>query len=69
MNMPLEQTNDSSGSESIEGWDSFTMYVLLDEIETEFKVQFSLDEILAIKTIKDFKQCLKKHGVQINDKK
>lgn len=67
MNMPLEQINDYSGQESIEGWDSFTMYVLLDEIETEFKVQFSLDEILDIKTVKDFKQCLKKHGVQIND--
>jgi len=65
--MPLEQINDYSGQESIEGWDSFTMYVLLDEIETEFKVQFSLDEILDIKTVKDFKQCLKKHGVQIND--
>lgn len=67
MNMPLEQINDNSGPESIEGWDSFTMYVLLDEIETEFKVQFSLDEILDIKAVKDFKQCLKKHGIQIND--
>ena len=67
MNIPLEQINDNSGPESIEGWDSFTMYVLLNEIETEFKVQFSLDEILNIKTVKDFKQCLKKHGVQIND--
>lgn len=67
MNIPSEQINDNSGAESIEGWDSFTMYVLLDEIESEFKVQFSLDEIVNVKTVKDFKTCLKKHGIQAGD--
>ena len=37
------------------------MYVLLDEIEKEFNVKFSLEETLEIKTVGDFR---KKSGVR-----
>ena len=41
-------------SENIENWDSFTGYVLLDEIETNFDVKFTMDESLEIEKIEDF---------------
>ena len=63
MNIPLSQINDTSGPESIETWDSFNVYVLLNEIETEFNVRFTLDESLDIKNVGDFKRHLKNHGV------
>ena len=66
MNVPISEINNNSGSESIQEWDSFNMYVLLNEIEKEFKVKFSLEETLEIKNVGDFKKQLEKHGVNIN---
>jgi len=63
LNVPESEINDDSGSETIEGWDSFNVYVLLDEIETAHNIKFSLDETLEINTVRDFKRLLQKHGV------
>jgi acyl carrier protein len=51
---------------TIEEWDSFNMYVLLNEIEKEFNIKFLLEEALEIKNVSDFKKQLEKHGVNIN---
>jgi len=58
MNIPIEKISDSSGPDSIPDWDSFNMFVLLDEIEKEFDIKFSLEETLEIKTIGDFRKKL-----------
>ena len=58
-NIPINEINYESNPENIENWDSFTGYVLLDEIETNFNVTFTMDESLEIKKIDDFKNILK----------
>ena len=58
MNIPIEKISDISGADSIPDWDSFNMFVLLDEIEKEFDVKFSLEETLKIKTVGDFRKKL-----------
>ena len=58
MNIPIEKISDSSEPDSIPDWDSFNMFVLLDEIEKEFDVKFSLEETLEIKTVGDFRKKL-----------
>jgi len=58
MNIPIEKISDSSGPDSIPDWDSFNMFVLLDEIEKEFDIKFSLEETLEIKTVGDFRKKL-----------
>lgn len=63
LNVPISQINDDSGPETIENWDSFNVYVLLDEIENTFNIKFNLTEALEIKNVGDFKKLLKKHGV------
>ena len=67
MNVQISQINDDSGSESIQEWDSFNMYVLLNEIEKEFNIKFSLEETLEIKNVGDFKKQMEKHGVNLNE--
>ena len=62
-NISINEINYKSNPENIENWDSFTGYVLLDEIETNFNVTFTMDESLEIKTIDDFKNILKKKGI------
>ncbi len=67
MDVPISEINNESSPESIESWDSFNSYVLLDELETEFKTEFSIDEVVETKNVADIKKYLKKHGIELND--
>ena len=62
-NVSIDEINYESNPENIENWDSFTGYVLLDEIETNFNVTFTMDESLEVEKIDDFKNILKKKGI------
>ena len=67
MSVQSSTINDESGPESIESWTSFKGYVLLYELETEFKVKFTIDEVMDVKKMADIKRHLKNHGVILND--
>ena len=67
MDLPISEINDESSPESIDSWDSFNSYVLLDELEAEFKTEFSIDEVVETKNVADIKKYLKKHGIELND--
>jgi len=62
-NVPIDEINYESNPENIENWDSFTGYVLLDEIEINFDVKLTMDESLEIEKIGDFINILKKKGI------
>tara|TARA_B100000029_G_scaffold494496_1_gene558314 strand:- start:247 stop:483 length:237 start_codon:yes stop_codon:yes gene_type:complete len=62
-NVDVNRINDETSPESLEEWDSFNFYVLLDEIENEFDMKFDLDETLEIKKIGDIKKIFTKQGV------
>lgn len=66
LNIPLKDINDELGQESNEAWDSFNTYILLDEIETQFKVKFTLEETLNIKKVSDLKKLLQKHSIKLD---
>lgn len=65
MNVPVSSVNDESGPESIESWTSFKGYVLLYELESEFKVKFTIDEAMDVKKVSDIKRHLNNHGIAI----
>lgn len=67
MNVSVTAITDDSGPESIESWSSFKGYVLLYELESEFKVKFTIDEAMDVKKISDIKRHLANHGVALND--
>ena len=62
-NISIDEINYESNPENIENWDSFTGYVLLDEIEINFDVKLTMDESLEIEKIGDFINILKKKGI------
>ena len=39
--------------------------MLVSELENEFNVQFTMDEVTSVKCVKDIKEALKKHGVNL----
>ena len=63
MNIPISQINDESSPETIESWDSFNGLILVDEIESNFNIKFSVSEIIDVKNVKDIKRHLNNHGV------
>lgn len=62
MTVSISEIDDESGPENIESWDSFNVYVLLDEIEASFGVKFTLDETLGISKVSDLTKLLHKYG-------
>ena len=58
-----DKITDDSSPETIANWDSFNGLLLVDELEKGFNVQFSMDEIMDVKNVKDIKRHLKNHGV------
>ena len=61
--IPESEVNDNSSPENIESWDSFNGLILVDELENNFKIKFSISEITDVKTVADIKQHLKNHNV------
>lgn len=67
MDISISQLTDESGPDSIENWDSYNGLLLIDELESEFGVKFSVDETYDVKVIGDIKRHLKNHGVMLDD--
>ena len=67
MDVPVTELNDDSSPETIPSWDSFNSYLLLDELESEFQTEFSIDEVVETKNIADIKKHLRNHGIILDD--
>ena len=67
MDVSITEINDNPSPETIPNWDSFNSYILLDELETEFKTEFTIDEVTETKNVSDIKIHLKNHGIVLND--
>ena len=58
-----DQITDQTSPDNVETWDSFNGLMLVSELENEFNVRFTMDEVISVKCVKDIKEALKKHGV------
>jgi len=67
LEVPKTQLSDESTPESIENWDSYNGLLLVDELESEFNVKFSVEEVFDVHSIADIKRHLKNHGVILDD--
>ena len=67
MDISISELTDKSSPDNIEDWDSYNGLLLIDVVESEFDVKFSVDEIYDVKTIEDIKRHLKNHGVVLDD--
>jgi len=63
----ISEINDESSPETIESWDSFNGLILVDELESNFNIKFSISEIIDVKNVKDIKRHLNNHGVDLNE--
>jgi len=62
-----KEINDDSSPDTIESWDSFNGLMLVTELENEFKVNFTMDEVINIINVGDIKKALIKHRVKSDE--
>jgi len=67
MTVPISEISDQSGPENIDSWDSFNGLVLVDELESEFNIKFTINEVVDVTTVEDIKRHLKNHGINLNE--
>ena len=67
MDVPESEINDQSSPENIESWDSFHGLVLVDELESNFNVKFTIEEISDVQNVADIKRHLKNHSVDLDE--
>ncbi len=56
---------DKTSPQNVDAWDSFNGLLLVSELEKEFNVKFTMDEVMSVKCVKDIKECLKRHGIRL----
>lgn len=58
---------DESSPDTVETWDSFNGLILVTELESKFNIKFTMEEVQAVECVKDIKDALKRHGVELNE--
>ena len=67
MEIESSELTDESKPEDIENWDSYNGLLLVDKLESEFNVTFTVEEVFDINSIADIKKHLTNHGVILNE--
>lgn len=62
-NIDIDDIDDESGPNEIEGWDSLGQLRLISALEAHYKVTFEIAEIFKIFKIGDIAKLLKDRGV------
>ncbi len=63
----VNDLNSLSSPDNIESWDSYNALLLVTEIEENFNVKFTMEEIYEVKKVSDIIRILKKHDVEIDE--
>ena len=67
MDVPESEINDQSSPENIESWDSFHGLLLVDELENNFNVKFTIEEITDVQNVGDIKRHIKNHNIDLDE--
>ena len=67
MDVPESEINDQTSPENVESWDSFHGLVLVDELENNFNVKFTIEEIADVQNVGDIKRHIKNHNIDLDE--
>lgn len=58
--------NDKTSPDNTPSWDSFNGLMIASELEKQFKIKFTVSEIIDVKNVGDIKRHLMGHGIKFN---
>ena len=64
--IPVEAVNDQLEYQAISEWDSMSHLVLIEELESTYKISIEMEDILEMGSVAKIKDILKKYGFEIN---
>jgi len=56
---------DATSPDTVDSWDSYNGLMLVSELEKDFNVHFTMDEVVAVKNVGDIKMALRRHAVEL----
>jgi len=59
--------NDGTSPSNVKRWDSFHGLLLVTELENNYGVKFTMEDVLSVRNVGDIKKALKKYGVKIEE--
>jgi len=65
LDIPPAKVTNNTKPENTPSWDSFNGLALVTELEKNFKVVFSIEEVVAVHKVGDIKKALRKRGVKV----
>ena len=65
LGVPREAITAALTPTDVPSWDSFNGLMLVSELETAFKVKFTMDEVTAVRCVGDIQKALERHGVHL----
>jgi len=65
LKIPQEEIDDSLTPQDIPDWDSMNYLLFIAEIEKEFHVSFSMDEVLNAKSLGAVREILRSKGAKV----
>ena len=68
LGVSVDQINDQTSPENVDNWDSFNGLILVSELEREFQVKFTMQEMASVKCVQDIRTSLERQGIQFEDK-
>ncbi len=68
LDIPQSEIRDDLNPGNCPNWDSFNNFALIAKLQDKFHVNFSLEEVQNMNSVKDIKQLLSKSGIVFLEK-
>jgi len=59
----IESITDAMSPETIPNWDSMNYLLFISEIEKQFDINFTVDEVMEVRTLGDIKKYMREKGI------
>jgi acyl carrier protein len=67
LDIDINKITKDTSPENTESWDSYNALLILSELESEFNVQFTMDEVYYVKSVEDIIKILSKYGIEFEN--
>ncbi len=64
LNIDPSRISDETGPSNTEAWDSFSGLLIVSELEKNFSLKLTIEEVILVKNVRDIRAILNKHGIK-----
>jgi|TARA_X000001036_G_C20500159_1_gene733524 acyl carrier protein len=65
LDINIDNISDETSPDNTENWDSYNGLMMVSELESEFNVHFTMDEVVEVKNVGDIKAALIRHNIEL----